>query len=138
MRFARVVFLLAGLYGFATLLPLYALEDRIAIDSPPAVTHPEFYYGFIGVALAWQFLFLMIARDPVRLRPAMWAGAVEKLLYGAATVVLHLQGRLATAGLAFGVVDLALGALFVLAFVLTRPAALPASEGGAAGWRAAS
>ena len=138
MRFARVVFLLAGLYGLATLLPLYALEGRIAIDSPPAVTHPEFYYGFIGVALAWQLLFLLIARDPARLRPAMLAGVVEKLLYGAATVVLHMQGRLATAGMAFGIVDLALGALFALAFVLTRPKALPAAESGAAGWRAAS
>lgn len=92
MKFARIAFLLAGLYGLATLLPLYALEDRIAVDSPPAVTHPEFYYGFIGVALAWQLLFLMIARDPVRLRPAMMAGAVEKLLYGAATVCCIFRG----------------------------------------------
>lgn len=120
MRFARVVFLLAGLYGLATLLPLYFLERRIATDSPPPVTHPEFYYGFIGVALAWQFLFLLIARDPLRLRPAMLASVIEKLLYDTGTVALFLQGRLATAGLVFGLVDLLLGTLFVVAFISTH------------------
>jgi|SRR5579872_615904 len=38
-------------------------------DTPPAITHPEYFYGFLGGALAWQFLFLVLSTDPVRYRP---------------------------------------------------------------------
>jgi len=30
---------------------------------------PDFYYGFVGVAILWQIAFLAIGRDPIRLRP---------------------------------------------------------------------
>jgi len=49
MKFARVVFLVAGIYGLIVLLPQYFLEAKVGLDSPPPITHPEFYYGFIGV-----------------------------------------------------------------------------------------
>ena len=53
-RFARWVFLVAGVYGVLVVLPQYSLEARIARDFPPPITHPEYFYGFIGVALAWR------------------------------------------------------------------------------------
>jgi hypothetical protein len=62
-RFARRVFLIAGVYGVLIVLPQCSLEARIARDFPPPITHPEYFYGFIGVALAWQIAFLLIARD---------------------------------------------------------------------------
>jgi hypothetical protein len=49
--------------------PLYFLEATVGQKNPPVISHPEFYYGFVGLALAWQFAFFVIARDPVRLRP---------------------------------------------------------------------
>jgi hypothetical protein len=55
LRFARVVFLVAGIYGILVLLPQYFLEERIGIDSPPPITHPEHFYGFVGVALAGKW-----------------------------------------------------------------------------------
>ena len=66
--FARRVFQVAGIYGLIVMLPQYFLEQRIGRDAPPAITHPEYFYGFIGVVVAWQLCFLAIARDPVRLR----------------------------------------------------------------------
>lgn len=116
MKFARRLFLLAAIYGIVGLVPQYFLEARIGRDTPPPITHPEFFYGFVGVALAFQFLFLIIARDPRRYRLAMIPGALEKIGFGAAGVVLYLQGRLVMQGLVFGVVDLVFAALFLEAF----------------------
>src|SRR5687767_9709755 len=57
MRFARYTFLAAGIYGMLVLVPQYFLESRIGDDNPPAITHPEYFYGFIGVAVAFQLVF---------------------------------------------------------------------------------
>lgn len=115
MKFARTVFNIAGIYGVLVLLPQYFMEQRIGRDFPPAITHPEHFYGFVGVALAWQLLFFLIARDPVRLRPAMGPAIVEKLAFGIAAIVLYAQGRLAPAVLGAGIVDLVFAALFFVA-----------------------
>lgn len=113
MTFARRVFFVAGLYGLLTLLPDYFLEARIGRDTPPPITHPEFYYGFVGIALAWQLLFFVIARDPVRYRLAMLPAALEKLAFAAAVLVLYAQQRVAARMLPFAVIDVALCALFL-------------------------
>jgi hypothetical protein len=116
MKFAQRLFLIAAIYGIVGLVPQYFLEAKIGRDTPPPITHPEFFYGFIGVALAFQFLFLIIARDPQRYRLAMLPGALEKLGFGGAAIALYLQGRLAAQGLVFGIVDLVFVALFMEAF----------------------
>ena len=125
MRFARRLFLIAGIYGLLVLLPQYFLEAKNGRDFPPAITHPEYYYGFVGVAVAWQLLFLIVARDPVRYRQMMIPAIVEKASFGIAVVVLFLQHRVSPFLLGFGIVDLIWGLLFVLAYVRTsasRPA----------------
>jgi hypothetical protein len=117
--FARRVFLVAGVYGLLILLPHYFMEGKIGIDNPPAITHPEYFYGFVGVGVAWQILFLLIARNPTRYRIAMVPAVLEKLAFGGAALVLHLQHRLALQVLVFGVVDLVFAVLFISAFVAT-------------------
>jgi len=117
MAFARRVFTIAGIYGIVVLLPQYFLEDRIGRDNPPPITHAENFYGFIGTALAWQVLFLLIARDPARYRPAMLPAVLEKLAFSGAAVVLFAQGRLAASLLGFGLVDLTFAVLFVAAYL---------------------
>src|SRR5262245_14994799 len=92
-RFASRVFQWSGCYGILVLIPNYFLEEKIGRDFPPPVTHPEYFYGFIGVALAWQFLFLVVAKDPVRFRPVMLYGALEKALFAVAVFFLYMQGR---------------------------------------------
>jgi hypothetical protein len=119
VTFARRVFLVAGVYGVLVLLPQYFMEARVGRDFPPPITHPEHYYGFIGVALAWQALFLLVAKDPVRYRAAIVPALLEKLAFGVPCVVLYLQGRLPPVVLAFGVLDLILAVLFAASYRAT-------------------
>jgi hypothetical protein len=120
MKFARWVFLIAGIYGVAVVLPQFFLEQQVNHDFPPAITHPEYFYGFAGVALAWQVAFLIISRDPVRYRPIMLAGLLEKASFGLATIALFLEERLARQMLVFGLVDLVWGVLFLVAWWQVR------------------
>lgn len=116
MIFAKRVFLIAGIYGIVALAPLYFLEARLGRDFPPPITHPEHFYGFVGVALAWQVLFLLLARDPVGYRLMMLPSILEKLSFGVAVWVLFFQGRVAPMMVAPASVDLVLAALFGVAY----------------------
>jgi hypothetical protein len=127
VTFAKRVFLVAGTIGLLTLVPQYFMEGRIGRDFPPAITHPEHFYGFIGVGTVWQVLFLIIASDPVRLRPAMLAAVLEKLSFGVPVIVLYLQGRVPALLLGFGLFDLFLGVLFVVSY--RRTAGTPIQRG---------
>jgi hypothetical protein len=120
-RFAKIVFRISAIYGFLVLIPQYLLEKKIGTDTPPPITHPEYFYGFVGVGLAWQLLFWAISNDPVRLRPAMPAGAFEKIAFGVAVFVLFGQGRIAMPGPIFAGLDLFMAALFLLAYLKTPP-----------------
>ena len=124
MKFAKWMFLVAGIYGVLVLVPQYFMEQRIGRDFPPAITHPEHFYGFVGIALAWQVAFFIIALDPVRYRLFMWAAVLEKLAFGGAAIVLFTQGRLAIPILAAGLCDLVLAAGFLVAIRLTAGATL--------------
>ena len=53
MKFPKTLLFIAGAYGLIVLIPQYFLETKNGRDFPPAITHPEYYYGFIGVAIAW-------------------------------------------------------------------------------------
>jgi hypothetical protein len=119
MRLARWIFLLAGVYGLLVMAPQFFLEEQIGRDQPPAITHPEYFYGFVGVVLAWQLLFLVIASDPVRFRPAMLPAVLEKLSFAVAVPVLYLQHRVAPVVVVFAAVDAILAALFIVAFLRT-------------------
>jgi hypothetical protein len=119
MRFAKVVFWVAGLWGFLVITPLYFMFDLIGQKDPPAITHPGFYYGFAGLGLAWQLAFLFIARDPMRLRPMIIPSVVEKFAYAIAIVGLVAQGRTRPSDLVFAATDTLLGLLFIAAYVKT-------------------
>ena len=62
---AKLLFLVAGIYGLAVVVPLFFLEDKIGELDPPPITHAEFFYGFAWVTVAWQIVYLMMSRDPV-------------------------------------------------------------------------
>jgi hypothetical protein len=114
--FARRVFFWAGVYGLVALLPMYFLEARIGQAFPPALNHPENYYGFLAVALAWQLAFLAISRDVVRFRPLMPVAVAAKTGFVATMLVLCLQGRIAAAAAAPAAADLLIGVLFLVAW----------------------
>ena len=120
MNFARRVFFWSAVYGIIVLLPMYFLEAKLGRDYPPATNHPEQYYGFIGVALAWQFAFLLIARDVRRYRPFMLPAIAEKFLAGGAAVWLLAAGRIGIEIAGPFAVDLLIGALFIMSYIRTR------------------
>jgi hypothetical protein len=122
MKFAKLIYLIAGIYGLVVLIPGYFMEEKTGRDYPPPITHPEFYYGFIGVAIAWQLVFLIISRDPRRYRPIMLAAIVEKATYAIAVIILYLQGRSGGMVLGTAIIDMILGILFLAAYYRTRPA----------------
>lgn len=126
MKVARWIFAIAGIYGILVIAPLYFMEARIGRDTPPAITHPEYFYGFVGITLVYQIIFLMISREPVRYRPLMVVSVLEKLAWGVAAIVLFQQQRVSGTTLGFGGIDLLFGALFIVAFFLTRRSAAPA------------
>jgi hypothetical protein len=119
MKFAKIVFWVAAIWGVLILTPLYFIFDMIGRNDPPPITHPAFYYGFVSVGLAFQVAFIVIARDPVPLRPMMIPSVLEKFGYGVTLVVLYLQNRLHPQDLALGGVDLLFGVLFLMAFFKT-------------------
>ena len=119
MKFAKRVFLVAGVYGVIVIVPMYFAEGRIGRDHPPAITHPEFYYGFLGVALAWQVVFLVLAQDPSRYRPMVIPSLLEKVSYGIALVFLLLEHRIPLVVFGLGSVDWIFAVLFVAAYLAT-------------------
>ena len=120
MTFAKLVFLIAGMYGLIVLAPQYFFEARTGHDYPPPITHPEYYYGFIGLAVVWQFVFLILSRDPVRYRPLMIPAILEKACFAIPSVILLLQHRIPIPVFGFAMVDAVLGVLFLIAYVKTR------------------
>jgi hypothetical protein len=116
----RVVFLVAGIYGLIVLVPQFFLEQKIGVDTPPPITHPEFFYGFICVAVAWQVLFLILSRDPVRFRPMMIPAMLEKIGFPIAVLVLYLQGRVSPTIFIPAALDLVLLVLFIAAYRQTQ------------------
>jgi hypothetical protein len=119
MRFAKWVFRLAGVWGILILVPPLFLERQTGQDYPPPVNHPEYYYAFFGVALAWQVMFLVIGSDPVRYRPAMLPSMLEKVGFVVAMPVLYALDRVPAVWVGFAATDAVWLVLFVAAFLRT-------------------
>jgi hypothetical protein len=122
MRFAKLVFIGAGLWGIIVLTPLYFLVDVTGRRYAAPVDYPHFFYGFLSLAMAWQSAFLVIGSNPARFRPMMIPAVLEKFSHVAGVAVLFGRGRLAMADAAAAGPDLLLGILFIISFVMTRPA----------------
>jgi hypothetical protein len=119
LKFAKTVFIVAGILGILELLPLYFLFDFIGRSTPPAINHPEFYFGFAGVALVWQVVFLLISTDPYRYRVFMLPSILEKASYVLALLLLSAGHCIAFSTALPAIPDLVLGFLFLAAYVQT-------------------
>src|SRR5258708_19376583 len=93
----------------------------ISKNDPPPITHPGFFYGFVGVAMVWQLAFILIARDHTRFRPMMIPAILEKLVYSIPVIILVLQDRLHPAVLLFSHTSLLLSVLFLLRYLHSPP-----------------
>lgn len=124
MRFSKKTFWIAGVWGVLVLAPTYFMYGKVGQYTPPSPTHPEFYYGFLGLALVWQFAFFVIAMDPARFRTMMIPSIFEKALYVGALVVLYVQNRITELQLSAAAPDTILCLLFVTAFFKARSTAV--------------
>ena len=119
MRFAKIVFIVAGVWGIVVMTPLYFLVDLTGRHYAPPTEYPHFFYGFLGVTMAWQIAFLVIGSNPARFRPLMIPSVVEKLGYIVTTALLHGQARISAEDATTAVPDLLLCILFIASFVKT-------------------
>jgi hypothetical protein len=119
MKFARIVFLVAGVWGIAVLTPLYFLVDITGRHYTPPSDYPQWYYGFLAITMAWQFAFLVIGSDPARFRPLMVVSIFEKFSYVFTLMTLYGQGKLSTADFSPFLPDMILGLFFIAAFLKT-------------------
>ncbi len=116
---ARWIFFAAAIYGIPVLASFFFVTPKFLASAPRE--QPELFYGFAGVTLAWQFVFVLIGIDPRRYRPIMPIAAVfEKFLFVAYLSYLLVQLRASTDWVAPASVDFLLGCLFLVSFFLTR------------------
>jgi hypothetical protein len=128
MKFAKIVYYAAGTWGVLVLTPMFFLFDWIGRNGPSQITYPQFFYGFLAVAMAWQFAFFVIGSDPGRFRLMMIPSMAEKFGHVMSMSVLYLQARVTTADLVTAAPDLVLGVLFAAAFVKTGARSLLAKR----------
>lgn len=117
MKFAKIVYLVAGCWSILALTPLFFLRARLGELDPPVITHPDYYYGFLSVGLSWAIVFFLISGAPQRFRPIMIATMVEKFAYGFFSFALFLGGQETSGKVSFGLIDLLFGLLFLIAFL---------------------
>ena len=116
---ARWLFRGAAIYGLIVLLPLYFLERAVAAPDA-ALAHPEYYYGFVGAAAAWQLVYWTIGGDPVRFRPFMLLGVIAKFGFWVPSTILWATGRTPTSTWLVTNPDLILGLAFLFAWARLR------------------
>jgi hypothetical protein len=118
MKFARWVFLIAGLLG---LLPLVPVIYSILVSGQAILPNPGsmglFFYAFLLQYVCWQILYFILARDPLRFRPMMILAFFAQLLTPFNTAWWYFYGF--TRWVPIAIVDLVLAILFLVAFWIT-------------------
>ena len=114
MRAARLVFLIAGILGLLSTIPLVWAEKMMGVKQP------EFYYGFVCLNICWQILYLFLSLDPIRHRPMMIPAFLAKASGTIALTWLYLLGRVSTQWVAIGATDGVFAVLFIVAYWSSR------------------
>ena len=114
MKLAKWIFLIAGILGLLSTVPLVFAEAAMAVKQP------EFYYGFVFLDICWQIVYLFISSNPVRHRPMMIPAFLAKGSGTVALTWLYLQGRVSSQWIAISALDGVFAVLFLIAFWATR------------------
>ena len=107
-RFASRIYFWCAVFGIGVL----ALAYLQPVPDPWHLTH----LGFVGTALVFQGIFLVIARDPLRYEPIMPVTFFEKLCFGVPAVAFAMNGQADVASAVFGAIDLVMMVLFIIAW----------------------
>lgn len=115
VTFARRVYVVAAIYGFLAVPVLYFT------DAPDP--HRLLYFAFAGIALVFQGVFLVIARDPLRYAAFVPLTVFEKVSFGIPALAFWSQGQAANDMALGGAVDLLFAALFATCWLKLRKVA---------------
>ena len=113
MKLAKWIFLIAGIVGLLSTIPL-AFAEKVM-----EVKQPEFYYGFVFLDICWQVLYLFLSSNPVRYRPMMIPAFLAKGSGTIALAWLYLLERVSAQWVAIGALDGVFAVLFLVAFWAT-------------------
>ena len=119
MKLAKWIFLIAGIFGLLVTAPMALAEKAIEQIMPPAVNHPEFFYGFVSLNACWQVLYLFLSTDPIRYRAMMVPSFLAKASGVIALTWLYLQKRISNQWTVTVIVDGIWAILFLVAFWAT-------------------
>ena len=122
MRFAKWIFLIAGILGLLSMVPLTFAEKMMGVKQP------EFFYGFVFLNICWQIVYLILSSDVIRFRPIMIPAFLAKASATAALTWLYLLGRVSVQWVGIGALDGVFAALFLAGYLATgRPSEAKAS-----------
>jgi len=113
MKFAKWTFLIAGLFGLVTTIPLAFAEKRMSVQQP------EFYYGFVFLDICLQIIYIIISTSPIRFRPIMIPAFLAKASGTIALTWLYLVNRVSSQWIAIGTVDGIFAILFLIGYFFT-------------------
>ena len=119
MKLAKWTCRTAGIFGLIVMIPMLFVEKLIVEIMPPAVNHPEFFYGFVILNICWQILYLILSRDPIRLRPMMIPSFFAKASGPIALLWLHFQGRISSQWITTIYMDAFFAILFLISYWIT-------------------
>jgi hypothetical protein len=129
VRFARIVFVVAGVLGLLLLLPLAysAVVDGQGI-LPGLGGAGMFFLGFVAQYMCWQILYLVLATNPVRYRPMMIPAFFAQAMGALYPQWLYLYGFEPWVPVA--AVEIALAILFLVAYWTTGQPRAPVNRSG--------
>ena len=113
MKLVKWIFLIAGIFGLISTIPLAFAEKTISVQQP------EFYYGFVFLNICLQIIYIIISKSPVRFRPIMIPAVLAKASGTIALTWLYLIGRVSSQWLAIGAVDGVFAILFIISYFST-------------------
>ena len=110
MKLAKWIFLIAGIFGLISTIPL-AFAEKIM-----SVQQPVFYYGFVCLDICLQIVYIIISTSPMRFRPMMIPAFLAKASGTVALTWLYLIDKVSTQWITIGAVDGIFAILFLIGY----------------------
>lgn len=116
---AKLIFRIAAAADILVLTPILFFPNRIGNPVPRPLTEPEYFHGFLALSLLFSILYLVIATNPIRYRPVMWIGILQKFVYPMAIFGLLSTHRTPPGKSFYAGMEFLFGLLFIIALVKT-------------------
>jgi hypothetical protein len=113
MKLAKWIFLIAGIFGLISTIPLVFTEKIMLVKQP------EFYYGFVFLDICLQVVYILISTSPTRFRPMMIPAFLAKVSGTTALTWLYLADRVSFQWMAIGSADGVFAILFLIGYFKT-------------------